>query len=131
MDINTVSNDKIFYNITGTWTKSKYEGSLMIRPVFGKSIVTALAKNPSFINNIDIKLYPNPVNDILNFRIDNEITEQLYIYVIDTRGSIIYKNVIEDKQGSIDLSGYIQGVYFLKIINRTGKFNKTYKIIKQ
>jgi hypothetical protein len=131
MDINTASNDKIFYNITGTWTKSKYEGSLMIRPVFGKSIVTALAKKPSFIDNINLKLYPNPVNDILNFRIGDEITEQLYIYVIDTKGNIIYKSSITEKQGSIDLSGYIQGVYFLKIISRTGKFNKTYKIIKQ
>ncbi len=129
MDINTVSNDKIFYNITGTWTKSKYEGSLMIRPVFGKSIVTALAKNPSFINNIDIKLYPNPVNDILNIRIDNEMTEQFYIYVIDTKGSILYKNTVE-KQGSIDLSGFQTGIYLLRISDKKGIFNKTYKIIK-
>ncbi len=130
MDLNTVSNNKIFYNITGSWIKSKYEGSLMIRPVFGKSIVTALLPKPLLSMNIDAKIYPNPVSDVLNIQINSELPAgQFYLYIINTQGNILYQNKI-NKQSSIDFSGYQSGIYFLKIFDDTGKFNKTFKIIK-
>ncbi len=130
MDLNTVSNNKIFYNITGSWIKSKYEGSLMIRPVFGKSLITSLSPEPKFSKNIDAKIFPNPVHDVLNIQINSELPAgQFYLYIINAQGKILYQDKI-NKQSSIDFSSYQSGIYFLKIFDDTGKFNKTFKIIK-
>ncbi len=59
--------NKIFVNTIGTWDPNlKVEGSLMMRPVFGKTdydpnaILSVEKPNPSFI-----RTYPNPVSDRL------------------------------------------------------------------
>ena len=55
-DRNTDSADKIFFNITGTWSQDvNLIGSLMIRPVFGKvdTVITSVRETLTSI-------YPNP-----------------------------------------------------------------------
>lgn len=131
MDVNTVSNNKIFYNITGDWTKSKFKGSLMIRPVFGKSLITSLSPKPKFSDNIDVKIFPNPVRDVLNIQINTDFsTEQFYLYIINTQGKILYQNKINN-QSTIDFSGYKSGIYFLKIFDETGTINQVKKVLKK
>ena len=130
MDVNTVSNDKIFFNITGTWVNSKYEGSLMIRPVMGKSLVTAVPKIKDNKRKNIVKIYPNPVNNFLNVQIETENpAKQFFLYIIDAKGSILYQNSVE-KHKSIDFSGYQKGMYFIKITDKTGTYKQTFRVIK-
>jgi hypothetical protein len=57
-DKNNNSGDKIFFNITGTWSQdNNLTGSLMIRPIFGpgdSTVVTSVEKKKVFT------IYPNP-----------------------------------------------------------------------
>ncbi len=58
-DRNTNSKENIFYNVSGTWMNSMYDGSLMIRPVFGKMFNTSLSETPA--EKIPhFTAYPNP-----------------------------------------------------------------------
>jgi hypothetical protein len=62
LDKNTGTGDKIFYNTTGLWVQNTaVQGSLMIRPRFGKGdgLITQL---PEITRD---PIYPNPANDFL------------------------------------------------------------------
>ena len=70
-----------------------------------------------------IKLYPNPVKDILNIE-GLQFTHNIIIY------DILGKEVFKDKvYKSVDLSSLNKGLYFLKLSDTSGN-NITKKIIK-
>lgn len=98
---------------------------------------TAVAK--LFINNIGVlnvdnkesfkfKIYPNPVQDILNIEpFSNDILKSFEIYGID--GSLIKQNLIYSNS-SIDVSSLSSGVYILSITTEEGNVNRI-KFIKK
>jgi hypothetical protein len=57
----------------------------------------------------DIKIYPNPVSDILTIGID-ELPEKVEIYTTD---GVLMKT--ERKVKEIDVSGLVRGIYYLKV----------------
>ncbi|MFT6333673.1 MAG: hypothetical protein ACJATI_000402 [Halioglobus sp.] len=57
----------------------------------------------------DIKIYPNPVSDILKIDID-ELPEKVEIYTTD---GVLIKT--ERKVKEIDVSGLVRGIYYLKV----------------
>ena len=73
-----------------------------------------------------IRIYPNPVNEILTFQL---LKPGLYTIVITSiNGQIIYSKQSISSTRQIDLSSYQKGVYFLIITSRD--FIATKKIIK-
>ncbi len=72
-----------------------------------------------------IKIYPNPVSEILNI----ETPETSTLEIINIQGQIVSTKTISDKTGSIDVSELRSGVYTLRIKTDNGIMMK--KIIKQ
>lgn len=130
-DVNTRVNNKIFYNITGNWENSKYDGSLMIRPVFGENLITSSPKITEEINKKpQIDLYPNPVTNTLHIRLRNNIiNDPISLSIINLRGQIIYHSDF-DKEKLIDFSGFKEGIYFLRFTDKNKSFTETKKIVK-
>ena len=61
-----------------------------------------------------LQVFPNPTTDVLNFRTSGGNNVSAY-RVIDFAGRVIDKGVIEDlSQGSVDVSGYTNGIYFIE-----------------
>lgn len=91
----------------------------------------SINKNKS-INNLDIKIYPNPIKDILTveiFTLDDDT--EVFINLFGINGTLIqnihansYKPFVK-----IDMSNYNSGLYLLQII--TPNQEKQFKIIKQ
>ncbi len=78
--------------------------------------------------NSGIKVYPNPVNENLNFVSENKINS---IEIFDLTGkSITLQTEINNKSIRINVSNLRQGIYFYKIIDNKGNI-KTKKFIKQ
>jgi len=71
-------------------------------------------------NNQNIKIYPNPFNDVINIKADNITNITIY-------NSLSVK-IIETSNKIIDLSFLKKGVYFIEIITNESKISK--KIIK-
>jgi hypothetical protein len=130
-DVNTSINNKIFYNISGNWTNSKYNGSLMIRPVFGKALITSNQKLTNPVSKIpEINLYPNPVKNTLNVRLgNNRINKLLVLSIINSKGQIIYHTQFLNRT-SVDFSTFDKGIYFLRFTDKNNSFSETRKIIK-
>ena len=78
----------------------------------------------------EIRIFPNPVENILNLQILNQIEGEIKIKVIDTKGQIVHsQSVMNNVDNAIDCSQFISGVY---IVNIAFKDNiRTFKIIKK
>ena len=73
LDRNLDNSQFTFYSVNGgaTWNQSMIDGSVMIRPIFSTSLDAELGINEETISfTPDIKVFPNPVNDILNVTVD-------------------------------------------------------------
>ncbi|MGE8556635.1 MAG: T9SS type A sorting domain-containing protein [Chryseobacterium jejuense] len=74
-----------------------------------------------------LKVYPNPVQDILTISYDQKI---LFVTVYNAAGQLVLTKAINDIKGTIDASGFVSGVYLVKI-NAVNDFVKTVKVIKR
>lgn len=84
--------------------------------------------------NLSVKFYPNPTLGIVSFKIDDPELENLnstlnYIKVYDLSGRMIMNVSPVLKLNEINLSGYKDGVYLVRL--KIGEISKSYKIIKQ
>jgi len=121
--------NNIFYNINGTWEKSKFEGSLMIRTFFGKSLTAEVVPvNQKPIPKVNI--YPNPANDNIKI-IVNKLSEynQLTVSIYNLTGSLVHQS-IQDNNQSIDLSYFKEGTYIIRLTDKKKSLNYSCKFIK-
>ncbi|HAF29870.1 MAG TPA: hypothetical protein DCG75_12575 [Bacteroidales bacterium] len=125
-DVNRINNDKLYYNFSGTWVRSQYEGTIMIRPVFGKEINVSTGTEPNPRNQyLEYTIYPNPANDVVNINIDNNFIEDYRYTIFDIYGRVYLDET--SQQSSFNVSNLNSGIYFIRIsdskgINTTKKF---------
>jgi len=118
-DKNTDASKKTFYFIDNQWSQSFHQGSIMIRPVFGKKLPIAVDEL-NYIEN-EFSLYPNPVNNQLYIKTNQK---KYTIEIYNQTGQLISTN---KNINSIDISLYNNGLYLVKLI--TNKTFTTKKII--
>ena len=88
------------------------------------TISSTASTKEDFVDN-NLKIYPNPVNDILNIKISNSIKiEEVNIYNI--LGKIVLKTINQHK---INVSKLNKGVFLIKIKTNKGVLIK--KLIKE
>jgi len=113
-DINRVHNNQIFYNINGTWKNSKFPGSLMIRPVVGKPLVSEAEQHP--VKEI-LRTWPNPASDYLyiNFSGNNSL-QVTDVSVVRSDGTVVWH--ASSLPERISLERFPEGMYM--VVVRTG-----------
>ena len=84
-------------------------------------------------NNLNVLIYPNPFNDIINLEFLEEFKEEVYVEIYDFLGKIILRNEIKPgtKLVNMTLDGMTHGVYLLKASKSNGVLIYTSKILKQ
>lgn len=93
----------------------------------GVDLVPAIRTAAVFDENqdlSDIRIYPNPVENVLNINASHPI-DQLELY--NTTGALVLKQTAVN--GSIDVSNLSSGVYILKL--QSGNSVQTHKILKK
>ena len=75
----------------------------------------------------NVKVFPNPVNDILNVSSDQKI---ISVTIYNMVGQQMLTKVINDNKGTVDVSALSSGVYVVKI-NAAKDIVKTVKVIKR
>jgi len=124
LDRNIDHSDKIRYSVDGgfTWLSSPFPGSAMIRPVFSTSLDPILSTNTLSAEDV-VVLFPNPTSDVFHIRSSkNETIFDIEVY--DSFGRFLLKS----NQNQIDLTGFENGIYFVRT---PGISDKTIKVIKQ
>lgn len=72
-----------------------------------------------------IRIFPNPANEYVKVQSDNELVI-LNVFVIDSAGKRI---TLSNKNGIVDVSGLVSGLYCLCVVTENGNITK--KIIKE
>ena len=80
----------------------------------------------------EVRIYPNPVKNLLNLELNNIISDELQVQIVDLTGRIIYHEIFLNPSRhfvkSMDLRGTQSGLYLLKI---TGNgFSVSRRIVK-
>ncbi|MBC8397302.1 MAG: T9SS type A sorting domain-containing protein [Flavobacteriales bacterium] len=74
-------------------------------------------------NESNFKIYPNPVNNILNIDSVNEIHSIIY--------DITGKRVLESYSKNINIEKLVKGIYVIKIKDLVNNITESIKIIKK
>jgi hypothetical protein len=68
------------------------------------------------VYGFEVKIYPNPTENLINLVFQDPYMNERNISIIDFKGVLINKYSSRDKEFSIDLSTYSEGVYLLNIV---------------
>ena len=78
--------------------------------------------NFSVLNSF--KMYPNPVDNELNFDFNNTVVEDFNVKIYDLNGRLILSKDINETDSTIDVNNVSQGVYLVKLTNRNSFVTK-------
>lgn len=108
-------------------------GNMVSRHLTVEPMRQKVIENSSVKENIitdQIKVYPNPVGDLLNVEVNNLVLESaIQIGIFSMSGNQLETLENINNFSTIDFSDYAAGVYLLVI--DIGKNHYTYKIIKK
>ncbi|TDP61576.1 fibronectin type III domain-containing protein [Flavobacterium dankookense] len=82
--------------------------------------------NDDVVLKNSVKVYPNPVSNLLNITSEETISE---VVIYNMLGQIMMTKTMNDNQGTIDVANLKSGSYFVKMQSASG--SQTVKIIKQ
>ena len=74
-------------------------------------------------NESNFKIYPNPVDDVLNIKSTNDINSTIY--------DITGKKVLESNSKNINLEKLSKGIYIIKIKDLVNNITESIKIVKK
>ncbi|MCA1746512.1 MAG: T9SS type A sorting domain-containing protein, partial [Bacteroidales bacterium] len=72
---------------------------------------------------VDLKMYPNPVSDKLFIETGDQFQRELRLEVIDYTGKLLYIEEVPEgihEPLQIDMQGFTEGVYFIRIRDGAG-----------
>jgi Secretion system C-terminal sorting domain len=87
---------------------------------------SCVLSNEQFVKN-DFLVYPNPASSIVN--VNCNINDNFDIELLDVQGQVLQSQIVSSSQTSLDISGLVNGVYFLRI--NAGNRTQIEKIIKE
>ena len=104
-----------FYNTNGSWQPTEMHGTLMIRPVVGKSYYIGVEEFES--PSETVRIYPNPASNVLNINIP-ENTEIVTTCIFDLTGRKVYQNAFKE---TIPVDNLTDGLYFISLTTAQGQ----------
>ena len=111
-DASTDNSAYTFYTVNGSWQPTEKHGTLMIRPVVGKSYYIGIEEQMEA--RPALRLYPNPASNTIHLEGDFE-NSQVSIY--DLLGRKVYQDEYQDE---ISVSGLNSGLYLISIVTTEG-----------
>jgi hypothetical protein len=126
------ASQNIFYNATGEWFQSIYQGALMMRPMLGKAFSPS-GTGESEIAAGTITPFPNPLHGSrISFRCtgvfeDAYLTDQFIISIHSILGKEIFSGKFSQ---TIDIGPVSPGLYILSVMNKEGEMITISKLVK-
>lgn len=121
-DFNTNNQSKMFFNSNGNWVNTTFQGSFMIRPIFGDSAIYAGLHDLAAKD--EIVIYPNPAGSYLKIQALKNYNQAK---IISTIGNTITE--IQVIENMINIDALKPGMYYLQLHNGSTIINR--KFIKQ
>ncbi|RPJ64407.1 MAG: T9SS C-terminal target domain-containing protein [Acidobacteria bacterium] len=116
-DVNRNTLPRTYVNISGDWDNpgsSLIPGTVMIRAVFGKEIITGGEEIPG--EKEEVEIYPNPASDRLFIRTGG--FRPVRLRMVDLQGRVLLEK--SGETDGLDVSSIPAGLYFLQLGDRKG-----------
>ena len=117
-DRNRNNQNKIFKNVTGSFSNTSYEGSLMMRPVFVAAVDPFAGVEENVIPS-GMSIYPNPASDGFMVLLAQVPDNGAVVECLDATGRMILSERYVTG-GSIGTSQLANGVYLVRAMDRSG-----------
>jgi hypothetical protein len=123
-DRNNDNHDLLYINTNGNWQQSSLEGTLMMRPVFGKTITSV----GDHTNNKQLTIFPNPYRSgPLTLTIENgSHNHNMNVTIYNSTGQKVYQGEYAQQ---IDLSFLQTGFYMIEVVDKTNGIQSIQKLI--
>jgi len=108
---------KGFLDDIGIWNRALTQEEIT-------ALYTGVLLSESFTKTNDFQLYPNPANDVVQFKC-TEMVEKISIY--NALGQLVQENKTNSIEGAISIEHLAQGSYFVKVNNQS----KSYTLLKE
>ena len=113
-DRNTDHRTSIYYDAGSGWTQSNIPGSVMIRPVFGKTLPPPVGiYEKASSSGLSVKVYPNPASGQITLLSAESLTASYSI--TNAMGLEICNGVMSGKVQDINTEHFTDGIYFLTL----------------
>jgi hypothetical protein len=116
MDFENNQQSKIYFNTSGVWNTSVYEGSLMMRPVFGEIYTTGTGEHTPATS---LSVFPNPATEQITIA-GLEPNQQYTAGIIDISGRTVAAQQVSNGASTMDVSTLAPGVYVLSVMDEAG-----------
>lgn len=107
------------------WIFNKWSGDLTstINPISlsinsNKTILATFTEEKTSINSssdFGFKLYPNPINDVLEIELNIDFSRKANIQLFDNTGKLIISNNLNGLKNVLNMKNLKPGIYFLKL----------------
>lgn len=128
-DVNTNNKTKVFFNAVGVWQNSSFDGTLMLRPVFGSFPDPVVNISEKDELEDDFNIYPNPTANFINFTTTNKNSKETYhIQLLDIYGKIIVETEFS-LSNRININKLANGIYLIRFTNNKTQHSVIKKVI--
>ena len=79
------------------------------------------------IEDLDLRIYPNPVSDEIQLNVPND--EIVKIYIFDVLGKLVVDSYFDNTKSTVDILSLSKGIYIAKL--QSGNQSRTLKLIKE
>jgi len=99
---------------------------------FHQPMLSARAISPSAARGYDIKIFPNPTQELLNVFIKTPEAEDLKLTLVDVTGKTIYTRWVPSGTPEIQVrvKHLPEGMYMLSVVSTKGYRINSFKVIK-
>ena len=125
-------NQNLFYNTSGAWYYSLFDGALMMRPVLGAALpqgINIALGSPSVpaVAHHQLNIYPNPATDQLFVRLDG-IATKAYSTIYDFSGRAVATQTLSTQ--GINVGNLPTGMYVIRAFDEQQNELGTAKFMK-
>jgi hypothetical protein len=112
LDANRETGNHAYYNVVGNWEGSTINGAIMIRPIIGPIIPSAI--NEVAKKNIEWSVNPNPATDIIRITAGKGIDPLTRYQLLDMQGRVLKAGNVS--VADIEVSTFAPGLYFVRLV---------------
>jgi hypothetical protein len=126
----TVNGYEISWTIGEPITQTVTDGTTTLTQGFQQSKLTVTAIDELRETGVEVKVYPNPTQDFVTIHLSKIMEKSSYL-LFDLSGKLLEQKNIESTDAKIDMTGFAEGAYILKLNYRSSQPLQTFKIVKR